>query len=423
MREEVNVVNGIELCSALNTSLKSFCLSLCVRAGSIFEDLSNNGITHLLEHIVFRNLKSKYNDFYNLLSSHGIELQGCTYKEFLRFTINGPSTEFTFAVDVFCSLFDEILINTQEFNKEKKRIKAEIREKDERNSLDYFFNRIVWRGSEVENTVFGYCKVLDNVSIKKLNDFRRECFSKGNCIVFVTGNVCRNDIEFLEEKISNIDICENKFLHTNIVSAGNDFFCRSGAVNVKNGYWHYIKIGFDIDCTKYSNGVLDLLYSVLFKGENALVHSYLSEDNPIVYSYDSTLEQYDNVANINFKFEVEKNNLENAVKNIVSLLNNVKEGKFNFEANLKAEMYYAEMEMDRPDDLNWSLVYYNHILKTQPIDYTDEYYGRFNITKEQVIEAAREIFRIRNMTIVINGNKKKINTQNIKRFLKVLDER
>jgi len=102
MREVVDNINGIKVCSKLNTNLKSFCLSLYVRAGSIFEDTSNNGITHLLEHCLFRNLKGKYDDFYNLLSAHGIEIQGCTYKEFLRFSINGPHCEFNFATDILC---------------------------------------------------------------------------------------------------------------------------------------------------------------------------------------------------------------------------------------------------------------------------------------------------------------------------------
>lgn len=422
MHEEISNINGIKLCSALNTNLKSFCLSLYVRAGSIFEDKSNNGITHLLEHIVFRNLKNKYDDFYNLLSMHGIELQGCTYKEFLRFSINGPSSQFAFAIDVLCSMFDEIRINTKELNKEKKRIKAETRENDEKNTLDYFFNRIVWKDSEVEKTVSGYCKVLDNISIKKLNDFKSNFFSKGNCIVFVTGNVCKKDIDILKKRISIIDIQDNQAVYTNTVSVNNEFFHRNKTVIVKNDYWHYIKFGFDINHTKYSNGVLDLLYAVLFKGENALVHNYLSEENHIIYSYDSTLEQYDNVANMNFKFEVDKNNLENAVKNVVFLLNDVKAGRFNFEANLKSEMHYAEMELDRPDDLNWSLAYYNHILKGQPIDYADDYYGRLNITKEQVIEVAREIFQSRNMTVAIKGNKRKINVQNIESILRTLDK-
>ena len=209
MREDVSIINGIELCSALNTNLNSFCLSLYIRAGSIFEDTSNNGITHLLEHVIFRNLKNKYEDFYNLLAAHGFALNGCTYKEFLQFTLNGPSCEFAFAVDVLCSLFDEIHISTKEFMNEKKRIKAEIREEDERNSLDYFFNKIVWKDSEAQKTVLGYCKILDSISIKKLNDYRKRCCSKGNCIVFVTGNVCQNDIDTLKKRIGEIDICEN----------------------------------------------------------------------------------------------------------------------------------------------------------------------------------------------------------------------
>ncbi len=421
MREEVNIINGIEFCSALNRNLKSFCLALYVRAGSIFEDTSNNGISHLLEHIVFRNLKNKYADFYNWLSAHGIELQGHAYKEFLRFAISGPSSEFTVAVDILCSLFDEIHINTDEFNKEKKRIKAEIRENDERNSLDYFFNRIVWKGTAAEKTVLGYCRSLDSISIKKLNDFKKGSFSKGNCIIFVTGNVCQKDEEDLKKRISRINVPESKAVRPNVVSVGDEFFHREIAVNVKNDYWHYIKVGFDIDHTRYPNGVLDALYAVLFKGENALVHSYLSEEKPIIYSYDSTLEEYDNVANINFKFEVDKNNLEEAVKNTVLLLNDVKAGRFNFEASLKAEIYYALMETDRPDELNWSLAYYNHILKTQPIDYSDDRFGRFDITKDQVTEAAREIFQSRNMTVAIKGNKRKINIQSISSILKELD--
>ena len=54
-------------------------------------------------------------------------------------------------------------------------------------------------------------------------------------------------------------------------------------------------MGFDVDCSKYPGGVYDLLYALLFNGDKALVYNYLSEDNPIIYSYDSTFEQYDNV--------------------------------------------------------------------------------------------------------------------------------
>ena len=169
MTESIYNVNGVKICSLLNNNLNSFCLSLYIRAGSLFENSSNNGISHLFEHIVFRNLKNKYENFYELLALHGLDLQGCTYKEFIRFSINGPHDEFDFAIDILCSLFDEIKLTSTDFLKEKKRIKAEIREKDERNSHDYFFDNIVWNGSEAEKTVLGYCKNIDGFSIKKIN--------------------------------------------------------------------------------------------------------------------------------------------------------------------------------------------------------------------------------------------------------------
>ena len=421
MKEQISTVNGVKICSTLNSNLNSFCLSLYFRGGSLFESSSNNGISHLFEHIVFRNIKNKYDNFYELLSIHGIDFQGCTYKEFIRFTLNGPCGEFEFASEILCSIFDSINLPKSEFENEKRRIKAETRENNERTTLDYFFNQIVWKDSEAEKNILGYCKVLDSISVKKLNDYRKECFSKGNCFIYVTGNVHNNEIDKLKEKISTIDIQQSESVRTNTVSVNKDFFHRDGTINIKNSYWHCVKIGFDIDCSKYPGGVWDLLYAVLFKDDKALVYNYLSEENPLIYSYDSTLEQYDNVGNMNFKFEVEKNNLENAIKTVVLLLQKVKTGGFNFEASLKSEIYFSKMEIDRPDDLNWNMAYYNHILASQSIDYSDEFYGRLRVSKEQVIEAAKEIFQVRNMTIAIKGDKKKINSENIEEILKTLD--
>ena len=422
MREGAVNVNGVNIYSLINPALRSFCLCLYIRAGSIFETSADNGISHLFEHIVFRNVKLKYNDFYEQLALHGIEMQGTTYKEFIQIEINGPSYGFSFAVDVLCSFFDEIQIPKDELIKEKNRIKAEIREDGDRASLDNYFNKLVWKDTEAEKEILGYCKILDRISSKRLNEFRKEIFSKDNFFIYITGNVAEKDIGLLNEKIKMLDVTQNEAIRTNAITANKDFFNRSGKVEVKGSSWHYIKIGFDFDSRKFSGGVLDILYSVLFKGENALVYNYLSEDNSIIYSYDSTQEQYDNIGNLNFKFEVSKARLVDAIKIVVELLNDVKNGKFNFEANLKLEASTVEMDLDKPCNLNWGMAYYNHILKTTPIDYTDELYGRFkDVSKEQVVEAAKEIFRTKNMTIAIKGDKKKINTEEIENILKYLD--
>ena len=141
----------------------------------------------------------------------------------------------------------------------------------------------------------------------------------------------------------------------------------------------------------------------------------------IICSYDSAFAQYDNVGNINFSFEVGRNKIEYVFKTVVELLNAAKDGRFNFEANLNYEMFNWELDLDKPCNLNWNMAYYNHILKTEPIDYSDEFYGRFRVTKKQVTDAAKDIFRRCNMTVAMKGNKKRINTDAIEKILESLD--
>ena len=421
MNERSVSVNGISIYSLTNPNLRSFCLSLYVKAGSIFEDISNNGISHLFEHVVFRNLKNKYENFYELLAMHGLFFQGSTYKEFVSFTIDGPQHEFDFAIEILCGLFDEIKLTSHDFNNEKGRIKAEIREEDLRSSLDFYFDSIVWKNSEVEKIVLGDCKTIDRVSVKKINKFRQKVLSAGNCFIYATGNISDENLDALNKKISKLDICQINPGFTNTVTVNDQFFHREKKIWIKNNDWHYIQIGFDVDCSKYPGGVYDLLYALLFNGDKALVYNYLSEDNPIIYSYDSTFEQYDNVGNINFSFEVDRNKIEDVFKAVVELLNAAKDGRFNFEANLNYEMFNWELDLDKPCNLNWNMAYYNHILKTEPIDYSDEFYGRFRVTKKQVTDAAKDIFRRCNMTVAMKGDKKKINTDAIEKILESLD--
>ena len=103
------------------------------------------------------------------------------------------------------------------------------------------------------------------------------------------------------------------------------------------------------------------------------------------------------------------------------MLNAAKDGRFNFEANLNYEMFNWELDLDKPSNLNWNMAYYNHILKTEPIDYSDEFYGRFRVTKKQVTDAAKDIFRRCNMTVAVKGDRKKINAEAIKKILESLD--
>lgn len=412
-------VNGIRLHAFTNPNLNSFCIGVYVRAGSMFEDEKNNGISHLLEHVIYRNLKKQYDtNFYELLAMHGVDISACTYKEFLYFFVDGPSYSFDFASDLVCKIFNEISIKRNEFELEKARIKAEIREEDEKQSLDYIYSKAVWQDTYVEKNILGCYSTVSRISLKKLNEYRNCIFSNNNVWVVVTGSADDEEFNGLKNRLKKVKINPSNMHFNNEVQFIGEFLNRSNNITVKQDYWHYIKIGFDVDTQKYKGGVHDLIYAILFKGDKALFYNSMSENNPLIYSYDSTYEQYDDVSNISFKFEVAEEKLYDAFETVVETLNGLKNGDFNFEANYRGELASWKILLDNPSSLNWNLAYNNFILKTDRIDYSAENFGRLkDITKEQIMQAAKEIFRTKNMTIAIKGNKRKINVERIKEIL------
>lgn len=424
MKERQILGCGVPLYAFTNNHQHQFCLALYIRAGSLFESPNENGITHLFEHMVFRNLKRKYGgDFYDLLQLHGLYFSGTTYREFVRFSIEGPAFGFAFAAEILRGIFEEIRVSTAEFIHEKGHIKAEIREKDERNSLDYFFLRNVWKRTNNEKTVLGYCKVLDGISLKNLNAYRSRILTADSCFVYVTGNVSEEDLAKLRHSLDGLMLEPGGAQRKNTIEVSERMFHRDEKVLVKNGGWYAMQFGFDVDMERYSGGVLDLLYAVLFSGENALLHAYLSENDPLIYSYNSTFEQYDNAANLYFHFEIEKEDMEEAVLRVIQAINAIKAGNFHFEANLCAQRANWLMMLDEPEELNWNMAYHNHILRGEPIVYEgDQVTMLLGITKADIMAAAREIFRKENLTLVVKGDKRRIKVKNLEEKLDALTE-
>lgn len=80
--------NGIHLTSFQNNALHRVHVSLCLPAGPLYEPADQNGISHLLEHMVFRRMRDfTQEELYNGTERIGGFLRGVTYQNYMEFTI------------------------------------------------------------------------------------------------------------------------------------------------------------------------------------------------------------------------------------------------------------------------------------------------------------------------------------------------
>ena len=91
---------GIRLYS-LRTTVHSFTLALYIPAGPLYESSENSGMSHLLEHAIFRNINHIMGgNLYRELDKHGLTLSGATYNELVQISIQGSPRHFEKAVSI-----------------------------------------------------------------------------------------------------------------------------------------------------------------------------------------------------------------------------------------------------------------------------------------------------------------------------------
>ncbi len=423
MAEEKHLTkNGIAVYSYKNPAQHGFFISLFLRSGSMFESAENNGITHFFEHISIRNInKTMGGGLYSELDREGVEFNASTYSEMVQFYISGASEKFVFGADIITKIFSPIILEKREMDIERKRIKAEIRESDDKSSHTAFANGIVHKGTSLALPITGTLTGVDKINAKRLEEYRRTVLSSENIFFYITGSFTDADIAYISALIEACDIKKAEMRNENIAPISPSHFARRGEVYIKNADITSVRFSFDIDMAKASTQETDLIYDMLFSGYNSEFFAELSESRGLIYDLAGTVERYKNIGEISFGYEVRGKDLEEAVRLTVDILNKFKKTRHAPDSLMKCGYVdNAFLLYDDIRELNFTFAYDNHIMELGYPSLEARRAAYNAVVSEDIMHAASEIFRKNNLTLTIKGNKKKINKSELEKIISEL---
>ncbi len=419
-KEKLTVTkNGVEIYDYKNPASHSFFISLFVRAGSMHE--RESGITHLLEHAAIRNVASlMQGELYPTLDEFGMEFNASTYSEMVQFYISGASENFSNATPIIARLLSPIILTSKSLRTECDRVKAEIRENDERTSLSTFTNNIVNEGTALAGSITGTLGSVSRITLTRLEEYRRSVMTSENIFFYVTGNYTDSDIASLAREIEGYDLPHGSRAQ-NIAPLSHSFGRREGVVQLKNADFTMLRFTFDMDMTKMSFPETDLIYDMLLGGYNSRFFIEMSEKRGLFYDLTGASERYRNAGFFTFSFEVRAGSVYEAVEMTVSELRDFKNSLFSDSALMKAGyVTNAYLLYDDPRELNFTFAYDNHIMELGYEDIEARKNAYKSVTPERIREVARELFRPENLTLTLKGNKKKIDTARLAEIIKTL---
>ncbi len=419
MEERIISSNGVEIFGYRSPYLHSFCLCLYVKAGPLYEEDSENGISHFFEHTAFRSINTALGgELYRRADLLGITMNAVTYKEFIQFKITGATEKFRESVDILSEIFTPFNVPKSELDIERKRIKSELRESDEKNSLEYFSEKLVWEGTRLSNTILGKNAVLDKIGITALSKAQKRFLSSDNIFFYVTGNYGDDGLSYIKGVIEEKNISPLGIKRDNNAQIPKGFGNRNALVRVKNSREHIVRFSFDLFSERYSSAECYLLYDILFSGECSKLFKGLSEESGMVYSYDASIERYRNIGTLSFLYEVGAKDVVRSVKKVVDILSSLKAGICD-ELEY-ARSYYvvnAKCVLDEPEELNFRLGYEDKLMGHRYSSFDERTESFKKVTAERMTEIVREIFVPDNLVLAFKDDKKRIDTEEIRKIV------
>ena len=190
--------NGIPVYSLTNENNHSFFISMFIKAGCMYENEKENGITHFLEHAAIRNV-NKLMDYklYRELDRCGMELNASTYSEMVHFFISGSERHFKTAAEIISKVLSPIVLSRSELDAERSRIKAEIREAGDKTTLAAVAAESEWQGTPLTQLIAGSLGSVSGITLSRLEAYRKRIFNKENIFFYVAGNVNNDNLSYL----------------------------------------------------------------------------------------------------------------------------------------------------------------------------------------------------------------------------------
>ena len=406
--QEYLTAGGVPVYVLPSEHLHSFALSLYVRGGALFETAANAGVSHLIEHLVFRSINRHMSGaLYATLDRLGLAVEGVTYREFLQFTVTGAPAHFDEAVRILALALAPLSLTGDDLRTERSRVKAEIREEGEKTSLDFFTDRILYGADHpLSRTITGTARNLDRMTLSRLQTEKEALFSRENLFFYLSGSLPEGAVDtLLRATESYFPLSAPK--RESLVPLPDGYFQRNATVAHKTSDKTLVRLSFDIDTTRYQDAELTLLYDILFgDGEECFFHQALSEKTGMIYSFRGYMDLYRNLGSIGVSYEISPSGLLPSLRHALDAIRRAWTDCPLALPFVRAPYTdNAAFLFDDAQALGFNRAYERYILSLPYPTVADRAAAYASVSGERLSAIAREIFRPENATLTLKSRR------------------
>ncbi|MDB4986457.1 MAG: hypothetical protein JWN04_1635 [Myxococcaceae bacterium] len=335
--------NGLRIVVVPQPHLQGATLSVFVKVGPRYESRALNGVSHFLEHMLFRGTEHFENAYELSLASErlGGTLEAATYSDFTHYQISVPRE----LAEAGLELLSELLRGPRflELALEKKIVREEILadldESGREVDVENLSRMLIFGEHPLGFKITGDADNVDKLSIDDLREHMRRHYGGANTVVVATGAVDPASIFAVSERVLGGLPRGQLTLVEEPPPARHD----KHLWFVKNdGSQTEVRVcfrSFGGDDPEFM--ALKLLLRVLDDGMSTRLHRRMTDETGLAYEAFAALDSYEEIGVVELGASVEHDKVAEALRVMLELMSDLRDGEITHAELEKARTRYA----------------------------------------------------------------------------------
>lgn len=200
--------NGVRIVSEVIPHMRSISVGIWVGAGSRFEAPEENGITHFIEHMLFKGTKTRTaRQIAEEFDRIGGEVNAFTTKENTCYYAKVLDHHGELAVSILADMFFNSLFNEEELEKEKQVVLEEILMSEDAPDDDIHEQlwQIMYPTDSLGLPILGSSKTLETFTADTIREYMQKHYYPENIVISVAGNITSELLVHIENLFSHFE--------------------------------------------------------------------------------------------------------------------------------------------------------------------------------------------------------------------------
>ncbi|MEK7161927.1 MAG: pitrilysin family protein [Patescibacteria group bacterium] len=413
--------NGLTIIEVPSHDAESVVVDFFVKTGSRSENEKESGISHFLEHFLFKGTK-KYPTalaISSIVDSIGGEMNANTGKEHTQFYIKAASQHLELIFELLSDMIQNPLLDAVELEKEKGVIVEEINmyKDTPMYEIENILENAMWPNEPLGRDIAGTKDTVTKFTTGMFADYINRHYQAPNMILGISGKYDKKKfstlikkywLTFPKKKFHGWEKAKDKQIEPRL------------SLQFKETEQAHVSFGFKgLPYGDKRNAAQTVLAAVLSGGMSGRLFTEVREKRGLAYYVSASGSAYQDTGVFGVRAGVQVAKIEEAIKVILAELKKVTNSLVGIEELKKAKEYLKGRTILALEDNQVRLDWFVEAEAFKPkILMPQEVFKKIDaVTAKEIQKVAQDLFQKKNMSLAIIGLYK--NEQNFKALLKI----